>query len=185
MEALALLELDSIAVGYRTADAVMKMARVDLLEARPLDPGKYFILFRGDVGSVESAYRRGVEDAGEYLVDSVFLTAAHPDLFTLLAGGKPDIPIEALGVIETGSVSSVVRAADAAAKATPARLLRLHLARRIGGKGYLLVTGVQSNVEAAVAAGAAEARRLERLVAEVVIPAPTEEIFEKIKAEWV
>ena len=63
-------------------------------------------------------------------------------------------------------------------------LLRLHLARRIGGKGYVLLTGSQADVEASVAAGAARARAEERLVAETVIPAPTEEIFEKLTAEW-
>ncbi|MBN1825776.1 MAG: BMC domain-containing protein [Candidatus Eisenbacteria bacterium] len=184
MEALALLELDSIAGGYRAADALMKAARVRLLEMRPLDPGKFLILFRGPVGEVDAAYRRGRETAGEDLVDEVYLPAAHPSLFPLLEGKRPAASIEALGVIETGSAASAVCAADAAAKAAEVALLRVHLARRIGGKGYLLLTGGQADVEAAVAAGAARARERERLVAEVVIPAPTEEIFERLTAEW-
>ena len=185
MEALALLELDSIAGGYRTADALMKTARVRLLEMRPLDPGKFLILFRGPEGEVDAAYRRGAETAGADLVDQVHLHAAHPSLFPLLEGERPEAAIDALGVIETGSAASAVLAADGAAKAAPVTILRLHLARRIGGKGYLILTGEQADVEAAVAAGSARARERERLVAETVIPAPTEEIFDRLTAEWI
>ncbi|MFH1681425.1 MAG: BMC domain-containing protein [Candidatus Eisenbacteria bacterium] len=184
MEALALLEIDSIAVGFKTADAVVKRARVDLLESRPLDPGKYLVLFRGDVASVESAYERGADAAGEHLVDRVFLPAVHETIVPLLRGEAPDVPIDAIGVIETAAVASIVRAADAAAKAAPVRLLRVHLARRTGGKGYLVLTGDLPDVEAAVSAGAAEARRENKLVAEIVIPSPAAETHEKITGEW-
>ena len=44
MEAIALIELDSIAAGFRAADELVKRARVDLLESRPLDPGKYSLV---------------------------------------------------------------------------------------------------------------------------------------------
>lgn len=185
MEALALIELDSIAGGYRTADALMKTARVSLLEMRPLDPGKFLILFRGGEGEVDAAFKRGREIAGGDLLDEVHLPGAHPSLFPLLEGKSPEEEIDALGVIETGSAASAVLAADRAAKAAPVTLLRLHLARRIGGKGYLLLTGAQADVEAAVAAGTEAARKRERLVAETVIPAPTEEIFERLRAEWI
>ncbi|MBM3320469.1 MAG: BMC domain-containing protein [Candidatus Eisenbacteria bacterium] len=183
-EAIALLELDSIAAGFRTADAVAKRARVELLESRPLDPGKYLVLFGGEIASVESAFERGVEAAGANLVDRVFLPAPHETLAPLLRGERPDVPIDAIGVVETSAVASAVRAADAAAKAAPVRLLRVHLARRIGGKGCVVLTGELSDVEAAVAAASGEARREDRLVAEVVIPAPAAETHGKISGEW-
>jgi len=184
MEAIALLELDSIAAGFRAADELVKRARVDLLESRPLDPGKYLILFRGDVASVEAAFARGVEVAGENLVDRVILPAAHESILPVLAGERKETPIDALGIIETTAVASIIRAADAAAKAAPVRLVRIHLARRTGGKGYLVLTGALANVEAAVSAGTAEARSSGKLAGETVLPAPAEETYRKIGEEW-
>lgn len=184
MEALALLELDSIAAGFAAADAVMKKARVDLLESRPLDPGKFLILFRGDVASVDASFLAGVERAGERLVDRVFLPAAHESVFPLLSGTPSEGPIESVGVVETSSVAAAVLAADAAAKAAPVRLVRIHLARRTGGKGYLVLTGALADVEASVSAGAAAARGRNRLVGDVVIPLPAEETLAKFSEEW-
>jgi microcompartment protein CcmL/EutN len=67
---------------------------------------------------------------------------------------------------------------------SPVRLLRVHLARRIGGKGCVVLTGELADVEAAVAAAIEEARREDRLVAEIVIPAPAPETHAKIAGEW-
>jgi len=184
MEAIALIELDSIAAGFRAADELVKRARVDLLESRPLDPGKYLILFRGDVASVEAAFARGVEVAGENLVDRLFLPAAHESIVPLLAGGTTDPPIDSLGIIETTAVASILRAADTAVKAAPVILLRIHMARRIGGKGYLVLTGALADVEAAVAAGTAKARSSGKLAGETILPAPAEETYRKIGEEW-
>jgi microcompartment protein CcmL/EutN len=184
MEALALLELDSIAAGYRTMDAVVKAARIDLIEGRPIDPGKFAILFGGDVASVEASFLRGKETAGESIVDTVFLPAAHESLFPLLAGDGKEGRIDSLGIIETGAVASVIRAADAAAKAAPVRLIRIHRARRIGGKGYVILTGTLPDVEAAVDAGAARAEAEGHLLSRVVIPAPADEVLAKVREEW-
>ena len=104
------------------------------------------------------------------LVDHVLLPAAHEVIVPLVSGERAEHPIDALGIIETGAVASLIRAADAAAKAAPVRLLRIHLARRIGGKGYVVFTGDLADVEASVSAGAARAREERRLEAEVVIP---------------
>ncbi len=184
MEALALLELDSIAWGIRTVDDVMKMAHVELIASEPIDPGKYMILFRGDVGSVESSFQRGRESAGEHLVDRILLPHVHESVVPLLTGYRPDEKIDSLGIVETSTVASVIRAADAAAKAANVTLLRTHLARRIGGKGYVILTGSLPDVEAAVAAGAEAAPRDSDLIADVVIPAPTGEIVDEVMKEW-
>jgi microcompartment protein CcmL/EutN len=184
MEALALIEIDSIAAGIAAVDEVMKMARVELIASQPVDPGKYIILFGGDVGSVESSFARGCERAGDRVVDRVLLPQVHESVVPLLTGGRTDEPIASLGVVETATVAAVIRAADAAAKAAEVTLLRIHLARRIGGKGFVILTGQQTDVEAAVAAGADAAGRDTDLFAEVVIPAPTGEIFGEVTREW-
>ena len=47
----------------------------------------------------------------------------------------------------------------------------------LGGKGFVLMAGDVSSVQAAVAAGSQAAAEEGMLVARVVIPAPSEELF--------
>ncbi|MGD0519171.1 MAG: BMC domain-containing protein, partial [Thermoguttaceae bacterium] len=83
----------------------------------------------------------------------------------------------ALGVVETFSATSVLAAADAAAKAARITLFRIHLAMALGGKGLCLMTGAVADVRAGVQAAADEARRRGLLVSEIVIPRPGKELF--------
>jgi microcompartment protein CcmL/EutN len=80
-------------------------------------------------------------------------------------------------VLETFSGTSVLAAADAAAKAARVTLLRIHVAMALGGKGLCLMTGSVANVRAGIEAGAAVARERGLLVSEVVISGPSKELF--------
>ncbi len=184
MEALALLELDSIAAGIRAADSLTKRARVELIASHPIDPGKYMILFRGDVESVRSSFERGVEAAGGRLVDRVFLPAPDGSIVPILEGASIERTVDSIGVIETCTVAATIRAADAAAKATAVTLLRIDLARRIGGRGFVILTGTLADVEASVRAGGDAAGRDTDLFDEVVIAAPSAEITAEIVKEY-
>ena len=83
----------------------------------------------------------------------------------------------ALGVIETFSGTSVLAAADAAAKAARVTLFRIHIAMALGGKGLCLMTGTVADVRAGVQAAVEEARSRGLLVSEIVIPRPSRELF--------
>ena len=153
--AIALFEVESIARGYLVADAVVKKAPVRLLMTEPVTPGKFLILVDGEVADVEAAYQEGREIAGALLLDKLFLPMAAADLSPALRGTLPAGFIESVGVVEAQTVAATILSADAAMKAAQVRLVRLHLARGIGGKGFYTVTGALDAVEAAVAAGAA------------------------------
>jgi microcompartment protein CcmL/EutN len=71
-------------------------------------------------------------------------------------------------------------AADAAVKAAPVTLLEIRLGTGIGGKGFTTMVGETAAVAAAVAAGAAEAAGRGLLVATAVIPAPYQEVLDKL-----
>ncbi len=61
-------------------------------------------------------------------------------------------PVEgdALGIVETATVATVIEAADAGVKAAHVDLAAVRLADGLGGKGYALFFGVVAEVEAAV-----------------------------------
>ena len=72
-DALALLELDSVARGLRALDALIKQAPVQMLEANLIEPGRYLILFSGGVAEVEESFRMAREVGNESVVDKMLL----------------------------------------------------------------------------------------------------------------
>jgi microcompartment protein CcmL/EutN len=155
-DALALLEVSSLARGVVVADAVAKRAPVELLECGPVSPGKYLVLFAGGVAEVEESSAAGVTAAGDLLLDRLLLPGAHPELLPAiragLRGSAHPASSDAAGIVELVSVAAALRAADAACKAAAVRLQFLHLARGIGGKGWFVVRGDLHSIEAAVLA---------------------------------
>ena len=55
MEAIGFLELNSIARGIEAADRILKTADTRLLYAKAGCPGKYTVLFSGEVAAVTSS----------------------------------------------------------------------------------------------------------------------------------
>ena len=173
------LELSSIGVGYRVQDDLLKAARVEIVIARTICSGKYFVLFTGSVMDVRAALEAGVASAGEAIVDQLMIPNMHESVFAAL--GQSVVLDEqksgALGVVESFSGVSIIAAADAAAKAARVTLYRVHVAMALGGKGFCLMTGSLPDVTAAVAAAAEEVRKRGLLVSEVVIAQPSRELF--------
>jgi microcompartment protein CcmL/EutN len=178
-KSIGVIELSSIGIGYRVEDEMLKAATVELLIARTICSGKYLIVLGGSVSDVEAAVRAGLTVAGEAVIDYLTVANVHESVFPALGQSvalDPD-EIGALGVIETFSGTSVLAAADAAAKAARVNIFRIHVAMALGGKGLCLMTGSVADVRAGVEAGANEARRRGLLVSEVVIPRPGRELF--------
>ena len=176
---IGILELTSVAAGFQALDAMLKTATVEVLLARSICSGKYLIVIGGAVSNVETAIRTGLNAAGEAIIDHLVVANVHESVFPAL--GQSVVldgnSLGALGVIESFSGTSVLAAADAAAKAARVTLFRIHIAMALGGKGLLLMTGSVADVRAGVQAGAAVVRERGLLVSEVVIPRPSRELF--------
>lgn len=153
--AIALLELESIARGYRVADAVLKRAPVRIALAEAVSPGKFLLLFEGGVAEVEESLAAGREAAGALLLDTLFLTGVHDALIAALRGDFGQDLAESVGLVETQTVASALLAADTALKRAEVTLLSLQLAKGIGGKGVFSLTGSLDMVEAALEGAAA------------------------------
>jgi len=178
-KSIGAIELSSIALGYRVQDEMLKAASVEILIARTICSGKYFIVIGGSVSDVKAALGRGLDAPGEAIIDSLVIPNVHESVFPALGQSVVLDPghAEALGIVETFSGVSIIAASDAAAKAARVTVFRIHVAMALGGKGFCLMTGTIADVEAGVRAAAAEARERGLLVSEVVIPRPNEELF--------
>lgn len=155
-DALALLEVDSVATGLRTLDALVKRAPVHVLEANLVEPGRFLMLFDGGVAEVGEAFEAGLEQAAEGLVGKMMLPFAHAGLLAGLRGQEVRVAADdydTLGVIEGTGVSAVLEACDRALKEALVALTGIRVAGGLGGRAFFVVHGEQHDVEAAIEAG--------------------------------
>lgn len=176
--AIGLLENSSIALGVRAADAMCKMAQVELVQSQVIARGKYIILISGPVGEVESSMRIGVETAGKTLIHHFIIRNVHSAVLEALEKRRPVARLDAFGLIETKDAVAAIHAADAAAKAAKVHLLDVK-AVLPGGKGYVSMTGDVGAVKTAVGAGIGVVPE-GMLVGHVVIPQPDVQLLAKV-----
>ena len=183
--AIALLEFDSISAGIVAGDAMVKTSPIGAIYAGTVHPGNYLILVSGDTASVEIALATGTDVAGSRLTDSVFLPDIHPGVTAAIVSGSDIAGLrdEALGIVETATVAAVIDAADAGAKAADVSVSSVRLADGLGGKGYVLFSGVVAEVEAAVEAATARTEPHGALVRADVIAQLHEEMAENLGTE--
>ncbi|MBI4700244.1 MAG: BMC domain-containing protein [Deltaproteobacteria bacterium] len=178
--AIGLVELNSVAVGIATADAMVKRTPIELLECRPICPGKFMVLVGGLTEEVNQAMAAGVARAADAVVDTLLLPHVHPSIFPALCGAVEAGPVEALGIVETISVASAIVAADASAKAADVLLTELRLANGLGGKSFYLMAGPLPAVQAAAAAAKGKIGELGVLVRCEIVEQLHEAVRQKV-----
>ncbi|MFN2221473.1 MAG: BMC domain-containing protein [Candidatus Promineifilaceae bacterium] len=176
--ALALLEFDSIALGIKAGDAMVKRAPVATIQSGTVQPGNYLVMVTGDVAPVEEAVAAGQEVGQGALRDTVFLPNVHPGVIAAIGGGRKLEEDDALGVVETMTVAAAIHAADAGLKGAEVTLWQLRLADGLGGKGIVLFAGLVADVEAAVEIAVGRVR--EQLVRDVIIPQLHDEMKDNV-----
>ena len=183
--AIALLEFDSISAGIVAGDAMVKTSPIGAIHTGTVHPGKYLVLANGDTASVEIALATGRDVGGSNVTDWVFLPDIHPDVTAAIVGGVVGASLteEALGIVETSTVAAVIDAADSGVKTANVTVSAVRIADGLGGKGYVLFSGVVAEVEAAVEAATERTGPHGTLVRADVIARLHEEMAENLGAE--
>lgn len=179
-ETIGFLELNSIAKGVEAADIILKTADVELLYAKAGCPGKYYILFTGEVAAVSASIEAGKDVGGSYTVDGCVIPRIHPQVIKAINMMCVPESAGAVGVMEFFSVTAAVYGADAAVKAADVTLMDVRLGTGIGGKSFVVLTGEVAAVSASVDAGICTENAAGMVVSSVVIPNPRKEIFESL-----
>ena len=151
--ALALLEIGDLPAGFGALDALAKEATVSVIAAGTVQHGHFLVAFAGEVLAVELSFGAGARRAGGALVDSVLLAHAEARILPALRDGTVHFPApgDALGVVQTSSSPTLIRAVDAALKGALVELVELRLAEGLAGRGLATLWGSQHDVEAALA----------------------------------
>jgi microcompartment protein CcmL/EutN len=174
---VGLIELSSITAGFGAADAMLKAADVEIVLARTICSGKYIVMVRGDTGAIQAAVEAGVQAGGFGVIDSFVIPNLHESMFPAISGTAKVEAIEALGVVESFSVASLIEGADAAVKSANVQLIEIRLAMALGGKAFVTMTGNVAAVQSAVEAGARVVAQKGMLVNRAVIASPRPELL--------
>ena len=173
---LGVLELNSIAVGMQCMDTMVKMAPVAIVDARIVCPGKFVILIEGDVASVEASLAAGRRSGRGHIVDELFLPNVHESVIPAIRGSVELGRWDAVGIIESFSVTAGIEAGDAAAKAAEIQITEIRLATEMGGKSTVKMMGSIDAVEAAMKAGVELVGEKGLLCRDIIIAHPHPEI---------
>ena len=178
--AIGMVEFTSIARGIYAADQMVKTADVDIVTAMSSCPGKYIAVITGDVSSVSNSVEVGREAGGEYVIDSIVIPNVDPGIFPAISGASMPDNLQAIGILESFSLATMVIAADAVLKAADLSAIELRLGNGLGGKGFFTFTGDVAAVKAGVDAGIAIAQEKGLLVNAEVIPSPSDRVLSSL-----
>ncbi|MBO5755026.1 MAG: BMC domain-containing protein [Clostridia bacterium] len=178
--AVGVIELKSIAKGVEATDAALKSAGISLITAHPACPGKYEITLTGSISDVTAALEHVKGRFEQYIVDASIMGRIDEQVIKALFGTQSGVKQGSLGLIETYSAASAIKAADIAVKTSRVEIYDLRVSRGMGGKGIVMVTGEVGDVTAATEAGGKYAKDLGMLHATTVIAAPHAELWEQL-----
>ncbi|NQU67184.1 MAG: BMC domain-containing protein [Candidatus Marinimicrobia bacterium] len=179
--AIAIIEFKHIPAGIFTSDAMVKKAPVTVLRSGTVHNGKYIVMLGGSVASVEESYHEGLARGEGSIIDQLFLPAVHAQVHEAILGSRLPITSESLGIIETSTLSAVVKGADKALKGTDVSLVELRLADDIGGKGLAIFCGKIEEVSTAIELARSVVEPLTNWLSETLIPRLSGEILKQIE----
>ena len=180
INAIGFLELNSIAKGVEVADIVLKTSAVNLIFSRSGCPGKYYLLFTGEVAAVQSSLDAAQVIGSAHIVDSCLIPRVHPQVIKAINMTSIPENMQAIGVMEFFSVTASVYGADAAVKTANVDLVDVRLGTGIGGKSFVILTGEVAAVSEAIKAGINTPNAEGMLVSSVVIPSPHPELLDTL-----
>ena len=180
LQAVGMIEFNSIAVGIEAADLMVKAAQVEPLMMKTICPGKYLVGVYSEVASVQAAVSAGLASGKDAVVDHFVIPNINPTVVSAMSGAVELSAGPALGVIETFSVASSIVAADAASKAANVEVIDLRIAMGLGGKAFCLLAGDVASVETAVGTGSRAAAEAGMLVRKVVIPSISPQVLKNL-----
>ena len=113
-KAIGVIELKSIPKGVEAADAALKSAGIEMVSAHPSCPGKYEIVLTGSISNVTVAVEHVASKFDGYVIDSSVMGRIDEQVVKALFGTQVGKREGSLGLIETFSAASAIKAADIA-----------------------------------------------------------------------
>lgn len=180
MNAIGLVEVKNISKGVKVTDEMLKSAGVHLIQSGSVCPGKFVTIVGGSLSAIQAAVERAASVSEDALIDKFVIGNLGDKVFEAMCGTADTAVRKALGIVETFTAASAIIAADAAVKAANVSLIEVRVARGMGGKCFVSMTGEVADVKAAVEAGARLAAEEGVLINTEVIANPHPELWEAV-----
>ena len=177
---VGVIELKNIPKGVEATDAALKSAGVQMVSAHPSCPGKYEIILTGSISNVTASVNHVLSKFDGYVIDSSVMGRIDEQVITALFGTQKTEKKGSLGLVETFSAATTIKAADIAVKTAKVEIFDLRVSRGMGGKGVVMITGEIGDVAAAVEAAANYAMTTGQLSSQAVIAAPHAELWNQL-----
>ena len=169
---LIVVEFKSVARGISVTDAMLKSALVELVIASSFCPGKYLTILSGEVSALNSALKTAQELGGMHLNSYEVLPGIDGKVTRAIGGDLSDFSDDAVGIIESPQMASIIGAADVLVDAADVDFIDFRLARGCGVNSYFVFCGTFSAVAEANRQAAAFLQERGALLAFQVMPNP-------------
>ena len=180
---LAVMEFGSIAEGIFCTDALLKRAPIAMIKSGTVSHGRYLIIIGGSTASVEESLNEALALGQGSRMDHAFLPDVHENLHDAVLGERASMEQDAVAILETGTVSANVRAAELALKGTKVKLVEIRLADyEMSGKAISVYNGELHEVEAAMELACDFLRGRKEYVQHRIIPQPHEVLTQQLGA---
>ena len=176
-EVLGVQEFADTATGAQALDAAVKIAPVTVLVVRVINPGKLVVILTGDVASVEMSLEAARDVAGAGLLDELFLPSVEPAVIAALTGRASAEGWDAMGILETATVTAGIAVADLAVKRADVRVAEIRIDDAMGGRASVRLIGPVGEVEAGMDAGKSYAEDRKALIRAVILPNPHDDLI--------
>ncbi len=180
MNSIGLVEVKNVSKGIAVTDEMLKAAAITLISSGSVCPGKFVTIVGGELSAIQASVDRAKIIAEDALIDTFVIGNLGEKVFDAICGTADCKNKRALGIVETFTAAAAIEAADAAVKSGAVELIEVRLARGMGGKSFVTMTGDVADVKAGVEAGARIAAEDGVLINTEVIPNPHPELWECI-----
>ena len=176
MNSIGLVEVKNVSKGIVVTDEMLKSAGIVLISSGSVCPGKFVTIVGGELSAIHAAVDRAELIAEDALIDKFVIGNLGDNVFEAICGTADVKEKKAFGIVETFTAASAIQAADAAVKAGDIELIEVRVARGLGGKCFVSMTGDVADVKAGVEAGARIATEQGVLINTEVIANPHPEL---------
>lgn len=180
MNSIGLVEVKNVSKGIVVTDEMLKSAGIHLISSGSVCPGKFVTIVGGELSAIRASVERAKIIAEDAMIDTFVIGNLGKNVYEAVCGTANVTQKRAFGIIETFTAASAIEAADAAVKAGDIELIEVRVARGMGGKCFVSMTGDVADVKAAVEAGAVIATKQGVLINTEVIANPHPELWEAV-----
>ena len=179
---ILIAEFKSVSRGIQVTDSMAKSAKISILQASTLCPGKYLTIAEGEISALKSAQKIAEDEGGRHLFSSSLISNIDEKITRAIGGKLSDPDNGSIGIIEGPHMADLVNSSDIAVDSAPVEFIEYRLARGCGVASFYIITGTLSALSEAVNNAGQYLKSRGSLLAYRIIPGPDRQVLRWLKS---